>query len=307
VESADGLGVEDALSRRLPLALVTLSIALLLGCGLSATVAAAAPSQGPSAQQVEEDILDEDFEDDFDEEDLGGDEEFFGEDPEEEEIDPGDLAQVAALEQATGELGRAKRAAAGKLGRLSRGSAALKPCLRRGPGWKRIRSIDHRPQRSLYTASARRMLAEMKTLLDGQQARIVAYEGAFERFVAQLRAAPVSDVTLSDAIAAQARRLAAYRDLRAVKASCAIFNKLTRRVREFPTRSAAQIVRADYRAAPRARKIERHISNQLARIDRRHGITYRDAETLADAAEVMVELGGEPGYATGFQYALSLR
>jgi hypothetical protein len=56
-----------------------------------------------------------------------------------------------------------------------------------------------------------------------------------------------------------------------------------------------------------ARKIERHESDQLRAIDRRHGISYRDAETLATAAELMVELGGEPGYATGFQYALSLR
>jgi hypothetical protein len=78
-------------------------------------------------------------------------------------------------------------------------------------------------------------------------------------------------------------------------------------VREFPTRTAAQIVRADYRAAPIARKIERHVSGQLTKIDRRAGISYRDAETLADAAELMVELGGQPGYATGFQYALSLR
>ena len=86
-----------------------------------------------------------------------------------------------------------------------------------------------------------------------------------------------------------------------------VFNKLTRRVREFPTRTAAQIVRADYRSAPRARKIQRNVSDQLLKIDRRHGISYRDAERLAKAAGLMVELGGEQGYATGFQYALSLR
>jgi hypothetical protein len=216
-------------------------------------------------------------------------------------------AEVAALEQATGELGRAKRSAAGNLARLSGSASTLAPCVRSGPGWKRIRAVKHASQRALYTASARRLLADMKLLLDGQQPRIVVFESAFTRFVSQLRAASVGDPTLSEAVAAQGRRLAAYHDIRGVKADCSVFNALTSRVREFPTRTAAQIVRADYRSAPIARKIERHISNRLAAIDRRHGVSYRDAETLADAAELMVARGGEPGYATGFQYALSLR
>jgi hypothetical protein len=227
--------------------------------------------------------------------------------PQDPIVEPAVDAQVTALEQATGELGRAKRASAGKLARLSSSSETLRPCLRGGSGWKRIRAIEHPSQRSLYTAAARRLLADMKLLLDGQQPRIVAYEPAFQQFVARLRAAPVSNPTLSAAIAAQGRRLASYRDIRAIDADCSLFDKLTKRVREFPTRTAAEIVRADYRSAPLARKIERHLSDQLRRIDRRHGISYRDAETLADAAETMVELGGEPGYATGFQYALSLR
>jgi hypothetical protein len=215
--------------------------------------------------------------------------------------------QVAALSRATAELGLAKRAAAGRVAQLSRSASVLGPCLRGGPGWKRIRAVRHASQRSLYTAAARRLLADMKLLIDGQQPQIIVYEPAFQRFVASLRAAPVTDPTLNEAIAAQSRRLAAYHDIRGVAASCAVFNELTSRVREFPTRTAAQIVRADYRSAPIARKIERHISNRLSAIDRRHGISYRDAETLADAAEAIVALGGEPGHATGFQYALSLR
>ena len=220
-----------------------------------------------------------------------------------ETVDP----QVSALAQATAELGVAKRAAAGRVAQLTRSASALGPCLRGGPGWKRIRSVEHASQRSLYTAAARRLLLDMKLLIDAQQPRIVAYESPFERFVASLRAAPVTDPTLREAIAAQSRRIAAYRDVRKIAASCAVFNRLTKRVREFPTRTAAQIVRADYRSAPLARKIERHVSNRLAKIDRRHGVSYRDAETLADAATLMVERGGEPGHATGFQYALSLR
>jgi hypothetical protein len=287
--------VELSTVRLLPLllaALLTFALALALPA-IVPTVAA--------AQSAPQQFDDEDPGDDFEE---PGDDEFDDEEFAEEDFVDG---EVLALQDATGELGRAKRAAAGKVARLSSSSSTLRPCLRGGPGWKRIRAIKHAPQRALYTASARRLLADMKLLLDGQQPRIVVYESAFQRFVAQLRAAPVSDPTLSEAIAAQARRVASYHDIRAIKANCAVFNKLTKRVREFPTRTAAQIVRADYRATPLARKIQRNISDQLTKIDRRHGITYRDAEKLADAAELMVDLGGEPGYATGFQYALSLR
>jgi hypothetical protein len=299
--------VANLIARRLPLTLAGLLTALLV-LAAPAVVAASTPGQAVGVQQVDEgdpgegegiEGIDEIVEDD----ELFLEEVEMVEEEEEGAVDEG----VAVLEHATGELGRAKRAAADKVTRLSRSAAVLRPCLSGGPGWKRIRAIEHAPQRSLYTAAARRLLADMKLLLDGQQPRIVVYEAAFQRFVSGLRAAPVSDPTLSAAIAAQARRAAAYRDIRAVKADCAVFNRLTGRVREFPTRTAAQIVRADYRSAPLARKIERHVSDQLRRIDRRHGITYRDAETLADAAKLMVELGGEPGYATGFQYALSLR
>jgi hypothetical protein len=284
-------------------------LALLLGLVFAAlalaafaTLAADAPAQGVGAQQVGEDDPEE-WEDDPGDDEWADDEWADDEELEADFVDE----EVVALEQATGELGRAKRAAAGKLARLSRSSQALRPCIAGGRGWKRIRAIEHRPQRALYAASARRLLADMRRLLDVQQPRIVAYRAGYERFVANLRGAGIADPIFVAAIAAQARRLASYQQIAAVKASCAVFNKLTKRVREFPTRSAAQIVRADYRAAPIARRIERHVSGQLAKIDRRSGVTYRDAEALADAAELMVELGGQPGYATGFQYALSLR
>jgi hypothetical protein len=292
-----------ACRRSLPLIALLIAFAF----GAPAATAASAPSPVVAAQQAEDEEPDEL------EENLGlEDEEFIDEGDFAEDADLVDEAdavdeQVAALEQAIAELGRAKRVAAEKLARLSRSAPVLRPCLRGGPGWKRIRAVKHASQRSLYTAAARRLLADMKLLLDGQQPRIVVWESPFQRFVASLRAAPVSEPTLIEAIAAQSRRLAAYHDIRGIRADCSVFNKLTKRIREFPTRTAAQIVRADYRSAPLARRIERHVSNQLSKIDRRHGIFHRDAETLADAAKRMVELGGEPGHATGFQYALSLR
>jgi len=217
-------------------------------------------------------------------------------------------AELRPIEQALAELGNAKRSASATVSRLSRRSGGvLAGCMSSGPGWKRIRAVKHAPQRGLYVASARRLLADMRLLLDQQQARVIAYEPAFERFVARLNGAPVSNPLLREAIAAQSRRLAAYGDVGKIQADCTVFNRLAKRAREFPTRTAAQIVRADYRAAPIARRIERNISSQLSAIDRRHGISWRDVVTLEKAAELMVQLGGNPGYATAFQYALSLR
>jgi hypothetical protein len=217
-------------------------------------------------------------------------------------------AELQPIEQATAELGQAKRSASSTVARLGRRSRGLlADCASRGPGWKRIRAVEHAPQRGLYIASARRLLSDMRLLLDQQQARVVAYESAFERFVARIQAAPVSSPLLRAAVAAQARRLAAYEDIRRIEVDCKVFNRVAKLAREFPTRTAAQIVRADYRAAPRARKIERHVSNQLRAIDRRHGISWHDVVTLEKAAELMVQLGGNAGYATAFQYALSLR
>jgi hypothetical protein len=216
--------------------------------------------------------------------------------------------ELAPIEQATAELGRAKRTGADKLAMLARNAAGtLRPCLRAGRGWERIRAVEHSPQRALYVAAARRLLADMRVLLEVQRPRIETYWPAFERYVGALNAVVVSSPLVAQAIAAQGRRLVAYRDVRSVTASCAVFNRLTARVRELPTRSAAEIVRVDYRSTRVARRIERHVSNQLAAIDRRHGISYRDALTLQGAAEQMVAAGGSPGAALGFQYALSLR
>jgi len=216
--------------------------------------------------------------------------------------------EIVVLEQATAELARAKRAGAAQVVRHARtGAAALAPCLRGGPGWKRIRAVSHGSQRSRYAAAARQLLSDMRVLLTVQQPLIAVHGDAYARFVARLRGATFHDPLLREAADAQARRVAAYRDLVRVKASCAVFNRALRAVRDFPTRTASEIVRADYGVSPRARRIERHVSNQLERIDRRHGIAHRDTVTLADAAARMVALGGSAGSATGFQYALSLR
>lgn len=287
------------LARRLPWILAILLLSLTLAA--SVAVAASAAPGGAQAAQAGDD------EEQSGDEELEGEEELLGDEEslDDEAVEEDDSDALAPIEQATAELGRAKRAAAGKVGRRS--ATTLRQCMRSGPGWKRIRAVEHGPQRALYTASARKLLADMRLLLDVQQPRIEAYAPAFGRYVDRLRAVGVSDPLLVEAVAAQGRRLAAHRDVHTIVANCQVFNRLTGAVREFRTRSAADIVRVDYRATPVARRIQRHVSNQLAAIDRRHKVSYRDAETLEDAAKQMVAAGGSPGAALGFQYALSLR
>lgn len=215
---------------------------------------------------------------------------------------------VQRIEDAVNELARAKRSDAGAVERLAEERLErLAPCRRRGAGWKRIRRIRNASQRGMYVRAARALHADMRDLVAEKQARIDVLQRAYDRFVARLHAADASDPLLRDAIAAQARRAASYRDVAQVRASCRVFNRVTKRIRELPTRTPRQIIRADYRSGPLARRVERHISKQLRRIDRRHGIGHRDVDTLAAAGERLVGLGGGSGYAAGFQYALSLR
>jgi hypothetical protein len=217
-------------------------------------------------------------------------------------------ADVARVEAATSDLVREKRAAAGAVDRLAREAApTLRRCGRRGRGWRHLRAISHPSQRSLYLTAARRLMADMRTLVLTQQPLATAYGPAFGRFVGRLEAAGVSDPLLGEAVAAQARRLASYRDLRAVRANCRVFNRVLRRAREFPTRTAREVVRADYRSGPVARRIERHVDRRLRRIDRRHRIGDRDLFTLERAAALIEARGGSPGLATAFRYGLSLR
>lgn len=215
---------------------------------------------------------------------------------------------VQRIEHAVNDLARAKRAGAGAVERLAdRGLERLAPCRRKGPGWKRIRRIRNASQRGMYVRAARALHADMRELVSEKQARIEVLQPAYDRFVSRLQAAGVSDSLLREAVAAQARRASSYRDVAGVKASCRVFNRIAKRIRELPTRTPRQIIRADYRSGPLARRVERHISKQLKRIDRRHGIGHRDVDTLAAAGERLVALGGGSGYAAGFQYALSLR
>lgn len=217
-------------------------------------------------------------------------------------------ADVARIEAATSDLVRAKREAAAAVDRLASAAAPkLRACANGGPGWRHLRGISYASQRSLYTGAARRLLADMRELAVVQQPLAGAYDQAFTRFVGRIQAAEVSDPLLREAIAAQARRLASYRDLLAVRADCGVFNRVVRGAREFPTRTASEIVRADYRSGPVARRIERHIQRQLDRIDRRHRIADRDLDTLERAAELIEARGGSAGLATAFRYGLSLR
>ncbi len=206
------------------------------------------------------------------------------------------------------DLARGKRAASSSVERLRRQDAgALKSCMRSGPGWKRIRKVRHRPQRDLYARAARTLLRDMSALLHDQRAPIVAYGPVFNRFMAGIHGVGVGDPLLREAVAAHTRRNAAYLAIGKIEASCQVFNRLTAKVREFPTRTPEQIIRVDYKAPPIATRIEKHISKQVDAAEWRSRVSDGDAATLERAAGLMVGLGANPGYATAFRYALSLR
>jgi hypothetical protein len=217
-------------------------------------------------------------------------------------------SDVSALERATVDLARAKRAASSSVERLRRdGAGTLDRCMRGGPGWKRIRKVRHRPQRELYARAARTLLRDMESLLHDQRAPITAYRPVFDRFMAGIQGVGAGDPLLREAVAAHARRNAAHQEIGRIEVGCRVFNRLTAKVREFPTRTPEQIIRVDYKAPPIAGRIERHISKQVVAAERRSRVSDRDAETLERAAGLMIGHGANPGYATAFRYALSLR
>jgi uncharacterized protein YbjT (DUF2867 family) len=66
------------------------------------------------------------------------------------------------VERAVVELANAKRSAAGDVEAGRRAAAkALLRCKRGGPGWKRIRSVRVRAQRSLYMRGAKELWREL--------------------------------------------------------------------------------------------------------------------------------------------------
>jgi hypothetical protein len=213
---------------------------------------------------------------------------------------PDDVSRIHA---AVTELAKAKRDAAGRVAQRKRAAeAALADCRTAGAGWKRIRAIRDASQRGAYLRGARVLWGELHEAAL-EQAALDAYDPFFTRFLARLEL-PLSDPVLQAGADALRERIGYQREAYAF-ASCATFERLLRKVREFKI-GGGHGVAGDYRAGRIHNLFTGFVAGRQRAAERRHGGTgYESA--LQAARERIVALGGDSGYASYFAFAHSLR
>jgi hypothetical protein len=213
---------------------------------------------------------------------------------------PDDVSRIHA---AVTELAKAKRDAAGRVAQRKRAAeAALAGCRSAGAGWKRIRAVRDASQRGAYRRGARVLWGELHQAAL-EQAALDAYDSFFTRFLARLER-PLSDPVLQAGADALRERIGYQREAYAF-ASCATFELLLRKVREFKI-GGGHGVAGDYRAGRIHNLFTGFVAGHQRAAERRHGGTgYESA--LQAARERIVALGGDSGYASYFAFAHSLR
>jgi hypothetical protein len=201
------------------------------------------------------------------------------------------------------ELAKAKRDAAGRVAQRKRAAeAALADCRSAGPGWKRIRGVHDASQRGAYLRGARVLWGELREAAL-EQAALDVYDPFFTRFLARLER-PLSDPVLQAGGDALRERIGYQREAYAF-ASCATFERLLRKVREFKI-GGGYGVAGDYRAGRIHNRLTGFVAGRQRAAERKHGATgYESA--LQAARERIVALGGDSGYASYFAFAHSLR
>jgi hypothetical protein len=206
---------------------------------------------------------------------------------------------VVRVESAVTQLAAAKRTAEGQVAANRRANAkALLRCKSSGRGWKRIRAVKVPAQRGLYTRGARQLWKDLNEVA-AERAALDAYRGAFERFLARFER-PLADPVLQAGIDAWRKRIALYEASTSFGA-CRNFEKLLRRVRQFP-----ETVRADYLAGDIYNEMVRFVPDSRRRAAARHWGSRYDAALDAARAH-LVALGGDAGYASYFTWGHSLR
>ncbi|HZI91642.1 MAG TPA: hypothetical protein VFD31_08450 [Thermoleophilaceae bacterium] len=204
---------------------------------------------------------------------------------------------VSSVKAANAELFRGKQSLSdGVAAAIARERRALAPCKSKskGKGWKRIRAVSNKSQRSTYTRGARMLWRELSKLAE-ERARHSVFRPAMERYVKRLEGAGISDSTVQAGVAAQRRRLSAQDDLVAV-VSCKTFEKRLRRVRRVGGNPAEMDVAIG------------SIYNAMAQyVPGRRAAAARKFERPLDAAARRLEaLGSEPGDVSGFLFGLSI-
>lgn len=116
---------------------------------------------------------------------------------------------VSSVRTANAELFRDKQSLSdGVAAAMARQRRALAPCRSKGKGWKRIRAVSNKSQRSTYLRGARMLWRELSKLAE-ERARYSVFRPAMERYVKRLEGEGTSDSTVQAGVAAQRRRLSA--------------------------------------------------------------------------------------------------
>jgi hypothetical protein len=208
-------------------------------------------------------------------------------------------ADVTRVESAVVELAKQKRGAEGQVSAHRRAAQdALATCRTRGRGWARIRAVRERSQRNAYARSARELWSDLaEVAAEGAWVRV--YTPHFERFLRHFDA-PLSDSVLQAGVDAQRRRLA-YNRAAYSFGTCATFNTLLGKVREFRV-GGDHGVAGDYYAGKIYNSLVRYVADRQRAAARAHWGS-RDDSALDAARAQLKALGGDEGYANYFVFA----
>jgi hypothetical protein len=208
-------------------------------------------------------------------------------------------ADVTRVEAAVVELAKLKRGSEGQVSAHERSAvSALNACRSKGPGWVRIGKVRDPSQRNAYARGAKRLWGDLReSAVEG--AWVEVYTPHFERFLRRFET-PLSDPVLQAGIDAQRKRVA-FDQAAYSFGTCATFNKLMRKVREFKI-GGSHGVEGDYYAGKIYNDFVRFVAARQRAAARAHWGSRYDAALVA-ARDQLKALGGDEGYANYFAFA----
>jgi hypothetical protein len=158
--------------------------------------------------------------------------------------------------------------------------------------------VNDASQRNAYARGARTLWNNLqKTAVEG--AWVEVYTPYLERFLRRFET-PLSDPVLQAGIDAQRKRLA-FDQAAYSFGTCATFNRLMKKVREFKI-GGSHGVAGDYYAGKIYNDLLRYVSRRQAKAARAHW-GYRYDGALQAARDQLKALGGDQGYANYFAFA----
>ena len=206
---------------------------------------------------------------------------------------------VTRVETAMTELSKQKRAADGQVSARKRAAgSALNACRTKGAGWTRIRGVRDRAQRNAYARGAKALWADLHEVAE-EGAWVEVYTPYFERFLHRFDT-PLSDPILQAGVEAQRKRLA-YDRAASSFGTCATFNRLLRKVREFKI-GGSHGVAGDYYAGRIYNVFVGYVANRQRAAARAHWGSRND-NALEAAGAQLTALGGNEGIANYFAFA----